>query len=114
MTKTLYSISVIYDVMVVVDESETAEFVAGSHIQDIVENEEPRYESRGLVHKISSYGSWYDAIPYGDADGKLAQYYTTEEIQKRESSKEVLKKVKNMLTTSEWDALKVLMSEGVE
>ena len=82
MTKKLYSISVIYDVMVIADESETAEFIVRSHIQNIVENEAPRY--------------------------------VTEEIQKRESSKEVVKKVKNMLTAGEWDALKVLMSEGVE
>ena len=114
MTKKLYPISVIYDVVVVADDSETAEDVAWSHIQDIVENETPRYVNIGTLYKLPPNHSWYDAIPYGDADGKPAQYYTTEEIQKRESSKEVIEKVKDMLTAGEWDALKVLMSEGVE
>ena len=114
MTKTLYSISVIYDVMVVVDESETAEDVARSYIQDIVENETPRYVDNGSVYKLYPEHSWYDAIPYGDADGKPAQYYTTEEIKRRREGKDVVVWVKNMLTADEWDALKVLMSEGVE
>ena len=114
MTKKLYPISVIYDVVVVADESETAEYVAGSHIQDIVENEKPRYVNIGALYKLFSNHIWYDTIPYGDADGKPAQYYTTEEIKKRESGEEVVKKVKDMLTADEWDALKVLMSEGVE
>ena len=114
MTKKLYPISVIYDVVVVADESETAEDVAWSHIQDIVENETPRYVNIGALSKLFSNHSWYDAIPSGDADGKPAQYYTTEEIQKRESGEEVVKKVQDMLTAGEWDALKVLMSEGVE
>ena len=104
MTKKLYSVSVIYDIMVVADESETPETVAKAYLE-FMKDEEPRYVNHGAVREITSGGSWYNGIPYGYADGKPAQYYTTDEIEKRKSI-EVVEKVKNMLTVDELKILK--------
>jgi hypothetical protein len=103
MAKRLHSVSIYYDVMVVAEEY--GEFPinnAKENLCNIFENEQPKIEYVGSVYSVNKDNPWYDAIPYGDADGKPCQYYSIEAEKER---KEVVKKVKNMLTPEEWDAI---------
>ena len=103
MTKRLHSIRIYYDVMVVAEEyGEFPINIAQQNLINIFENEQPKIEYNGSVYSVNKDNPWYNAIPYGDADGKPCQYYTREAEDERKS---VVKKVKDMLSPEEWDAL---------
>jgi hypothetical protein len=103
MTKRLHSVSIYYDVMVVAEEyGEFPINIAQENLCNICENVNPKIVYNGSVYSVNKDHPWYDAIPYGDADGNPCQYYTRKAEKER---KEVVEKVKNMLTPEEWDVL---------
>lgn len=109
MAKKLHCVRIYYDVMVVAEEYGGFPInTAKEQLFNIFENEQPKFEYMNSVYSLNKDDPWYSAIPYGDVDGKPCQYYTCEAANKR---KEVVKKVKNLLTSEEWDALKTQLCD---
>ena len=109
MAKKLHCVRIYYDVMVVAEnDSEYPADVVRKCLSDILENEPHQFEYMESVYSINKENPWYSAIPYGDVDGKPCYYYTCEAANKR---KEVVRKVKDMLTSEEWDALKIQLCD---
>lgn len=103
MTKKLHKIRIYYDVMVVADnDCEYAFDAAKEQLINIFENEQPQFEYIHSIGSIDKENPWYNAIPYGDTDGKPCCYYTEDAIKERQN---VVKKVQGLLTKEEWDAL---------
>lgn len=50
---------------------------------------------------------WCGNLPYGDTQGKPCEWYTIEAIAKRKSGEDILARLKNMLTSDEWEALQL-------
>jgi hypothetical protein len=97
--KELQRVKIQYDVMVVVDDGEDVEDVIAKELKKILRNEEPDYEFFGVVDDLDEYEvEWYDAIPYGDSEGKPCQYFVSDATQ-------VVEKVKAMLSDKDWEVL---------
>lgn len=107
--KELQRVKIQYDVMVVVDDGEGVEDVMAKELKTILRNEEPDYEFFGVVDDLDEYeAEWYDAIPYGDSEGKPCQYFVTDAIEGRK----VVEKVKGMLSDSDWEDLVRQLKDG--
>jgi hypothetical protein len=107
--KELQRVKIEYDVMVVVDDKKDVADVIDKELKKILRNEEPNYEFFGVVENLDEYDvDWYDAIPYGDSGDKPCQYFVTDAIKERE----VVEKVKGMLSEQDWEALVRQLKDG--
>lgn len=100
--KELQRVKIEYEVMVVVDDRKDVADVMEKELKKILRNEDPNYEFFGVVDYAGELGEeWYDAIPYGDSEGKPCQYFVYDAIEGRQ----VVEKVKGMLSEEDWEVL---------